>query len=147
MIMLPIRKYSGQSWFPSLFNDFFVSDWMVKVNTSAPAVNVVESDEDYKIEIAVPGLSKDDLSINLTEQNELVVSMEKKDEVKEEDKKNKKFLRREFSYAKFQQSLLLPNDVDKERISASVNDGVLIIDLPKHTPDEKAKFNRSIEIK
>ncbi|MBO5880455.1 MAG: Hsp20/alpha crystallin family protein [Paraprevotella sp.] len=145
--MLPIRKLNGQNWFPDLFNDFFVSDWMVKVNTSAPAVNVVESDDDYKVEVAVPGLNKDDFSINLTDRNEMVITMEKKNEVKEDGKKNKKFLRREFSYAKFQQSMLLPNDVDKERIAASVVDGVLIIDLPKHTPEQNEKINRVIEIK
>ena len=76
--MLPIRKLNGQNWFPDLFNDFFVSDWMVKVNTSAPAVNVVESDDDYKVEVAVPGLNKDDFSINLTDRNEMVITMEKK---------------------------------------------------------------------
>ena len=73
--------------------------------------------------------------------------MEKKDEKKDEDKKNKRYLRQEFSYTQFEQTLVLPEDVDKEKISASVNDGVLTIDLPKRTPEEKAKVNRMIEIK
>lgn len=145
--MLPVRKYNAQTWFPNLFNDFFVSDWMVKMNASTPSVNVIESEDDYKVEIAVPGLSKEDFTINVTDRNELVIAMERKNDVKEDDKKNKKFLRREFSYAKFQQTLLLPDDVDKERIAASVNDGVLTIDLPKHSEEEKAKSNRMIEIK
>ena len=75
-----------------------------------------------------------------------MISMEKKNETKEEDKKNKRYLRREFSYAKFQQSLVLPDDVEKDRISANVTDGVLTIDLPKRTPEEKAKVNKVIEI-
>ena len=72
--------------------------------------------------------------------------MEKKSENKEEDKQNKKYLRREFSYAKFEQSLVLPDDVEKDRISANVTNGVLTIDLPKRTPEEKAKINKVIEI-
>ena len=67
-------------------------------------------------------------------------------ELKEEDKKNKRYLRREFSYAKFQQALVLPDDVEKDKISANVSDGVLNITLPKRTPEEKAKVNRVIEI-
>ena len=72
--------------------------------------------------------------------------MEKMYEVKEEDKKNKRYLRREFSYAKFLQALVLPDDVEKDKISANVSDGVLNITLPKRTPEEKAKVNRVIEI-
>ena len=123
-----------------------ISLWMVKANVTAPAINVIESDKDYKVEVAAPGMTKDDFNIHLSEDNELVITMEKKNETKEEDKENKKYLRREFSYSKFQQSLVLPDDVEKERISANVSDGVLTIDLPKRTPEEKAKVNRVIEI-
>lgn len=72
--------------------------------------------------------------------------MEKKSENNEKDKDNKKYLRREFSYSKFQQSLYLPDNVDKDKISANVADGVLTIDLPKYSQEEKAKVNRVIEI-
>ena len=78
--------------------------------------------------------------------NELVITMEKKNESKETEKDNKKYLRREFSYSKFQQAFVLPEDVEKEKINATVNDGVLTIELPKRTPEEKAKVNRVIEI-
>ena len=91
-------------------------------------------------------MTKDDFNIHLSEDNELVITMEKKNETKEEDKGNKKYLRREFSYSKFQQSLVLPDDVEKDKIGATVNNGVLTIDLPKRQPEEKAKVNRSIEI-
>ena len=137
--MMPSRKYYNQNWLPSFFNDFFDNDWMTKANATAPAINVIESESDYKVEVAAPGMTKDDFQIHLSEDNELVISMEKKNETKEEDKKNKRYLRREFSYAKFQQSLVLPDDVEKDRISANVTDGVLTIDLPKRTPEEKAK--------
>ena len=140
------RKYNNQKWLPSFFNDFFDNDWMPRMNATAPAINVIESDKDYKVEVAAPGMTKDDFNIHLSEDNELVITMEKKNESKEEDKENKKYLRREFSYSKFQQSLVLPDDVEKDKIAANVNDGVLTIDLPKRTPEEKAKVNRVIEI-
>ena len=143
--MMPVKR-NNQSWWPSAFNDFFDTDWMVRANATAPAINVIESDKDYKVEVAAPGMTKEDFNIQLRDENELVISMEKKQESKEEDKDNKKYLRREFSYTKFEQALVLPEDVEKDKISASVNDGVLTIDLPKRTPEEKTKENKTIEI-
>ena len=144
--MMPIRKYNNQNWLPSIFNDFFDNDWMVKANATAPAINVIENEKDYKVEVAAPGMTKDDFNIHLGDDNELVITMEKKNESKEEDKENKKYLRREFSYSKFQQAFVLPDDVEKDKISANVTDGVLTIELSKRTPEEKAKVNRVIEI-
>ena len=142
--MMPTRKYYNQNWLPSIFNDFFDNNWMEKANATAPAINVVESDKDYKVEVAVPGMTKEDFNIHLGDENELVISMEKK--VENEDKENKKYLRREFSYTKFQQSLYLPDNVDKEKITANVANGVLTIELPKYSQEEKVKINRVIEI-
>lgn len=144
--MIPVRKYNNQNWLPSIFNDFFDNNWMVKTNATAPAINVIESEKEYKVEVAAPGMTKDDFNIHLGEDNELVITMEKKNENQEEDKENKKYLRREFSYTKFQQALILPEDVEKDNISASVSEGVLTIDLPKRQPEEKAKISRQIEI-
>lgn len=144
--MTPIRKNYNQNWLPSIFNDFFDNEWMVKANATAPAINVLESDTDYKVEVAAPGMTKEDFNIHLSEDNELVISMEKKNETKEENNNNRKYLRREFSYSKFEQALVLPDDVEKDKISANVTDGVLTVDLPKRTPEEKAKINRVIEI-
>lgn len=147
---MPARR-SNQTWLPSIFNDFFDNDWMVKANATAPAINVIESDTEYKVEVAAPGMTKDDFQIHINEDNDLVISMEKKTENTEgDDKENKKesrYLRREFSYSKYQQTLILPNDVDKEKIDATVNDGVLTIELPKRTQEEKEKATKVIEIK
>ena len=142
--MTPIRKYNSQNWLPSIFNDFFDNDWMVKANATAPAINVIENEKEYKVEVAVPGMTKDDFKIQLSDNNELVISMEKKNETKEGEEK--KYLRREFSYSKFEQALVLPDDVDASKIGANVQDGVLNITLPKLAPEEKAKVNRMIEI-
>lgn len=144
--MTPSRRNYSQEWLPSIFNDFFDNDWMVKANATAPAINVIESDTDYKVEVAAPGMTKEDFNIHLSEDNELVISMEKKTENNKEDKQNKKYLRREFSYTKFQQALVLPDDVEKDKINANVTNGVLTIELPKRTPEEKAKINKVIEI-
>ena len=143
---MPIRKYYNQNWLPSIFNDFFDNDWMERTNATAPAINVVESDKDYKVEVAAPGMTKDDFQIHLGDDNQLIISMEKKTENEDKNKDNKKYLRREFWYTKFSQSLYLPENVDKDKISANVADGVLTIDLPKYSEEEKAKINRVIEI-
>ena len=142
--MTPIRKYNSQNWLPSIFNDFFDNDWMVKANATAPAINVIENEKEYKVEVAAPGMTKDDFKIQLSDNNELVISMEKKNENKEGEEK--KYRRREFSYSKFEQALVLPDDVDASKIGANVQDGVLNITLPKLAPEEKAKVNRMIEI-
>ncbi len=147
--MMPVRR-SNQTWLPSIFNDFFDNDWMVKANATAPAINVIESDKDYKVEVAAPGMTKEDFKIHINEDNDLIISMEKKTESTEGDKEGKKesrYLRREFSYSKFQQTLILPDDVDKDKIDAKVNDGVLTIELPKRTPEDKEKAAKVIEVK
>lgn len=143
--MLPIARLNNQIGFPALFNDFFDNDWMIKANATAPSVNVLEDDKEYKIEIAAPGMDKEDFNIRLENNDELVVRMEKKNE--KEQKDGKKYLRREFSYTHFEQSFTLADDIDRDHISADVNNGVLNICLPKLTENEKAKVCRAIEIK
>lgn len=59
--MMPVRK--SQNWLPGIFNDFFGNEWMEKANSTSPAINIIESEKDYKVEIAAPGLTKDDFSI------------------------------------------------------------------------------------
>ena len=130
----------------SIFNDFFDNDWMVKANATAPAINVFETEKEYKVELAAPGMTKEDFNVHIDEENNLVISMEKKTENKEE-KKEGRYLRREFSYSKFQQTMILPDDVDKEKISAQVENGVLNIDLPKFSEQEKEKAKRFIDVK
>lgn len=136
----------NQTWLPSIFNDFFDNDWMEKANATAPAINVTESDANYTVEVAAPGMTKDDFNIHIDEENNLIIKMEKKSENKEEDK-GKRYLRREFSYSKFQQAMILPDDVDKEKISAAVNNGVLDITLPKIAKENLPQLVRDIEIK
>ena len=142
--MTPMRRYE-QNWLPEIFNDFFANDWMTRTNATAPAINVIEDDKDYKVEVAAPGMNKEDFKVNVTDDNYLVLTMEKKNESKDEDKK-RKYLRREFSYHKFEQSLALPEDVNKDEIKAAVNDGILTIDIPKMKVAEKQAAVKQIEI-
>ncbi len=140
---MPVRR--TQNWLPSIFNDFFDNDWMERANATAPAINVIESENDYKIELAAPGMTKKDFNVHIDEDNNLVIAMEKKEQKKEE-KKNSRYLRREFSYSKFQQTMILPNDVEKDKITAQVEDGVLTVDIPKRN-EEATKIQKCIEVK
>ena len=142
--MMPVRR--TQNWLPSIFNDFFGNDWMVKASATAPAINVFETEKEYKLELAAPGMTKDDFNVHIDENDNLVICMEKKSDNKEE-KKDGRYLRREFSYSKFQQTMILPENVDKEKIAATVEHGVLNVTLPKLSEEEVKKPNRQIEIK
>ncbi|WP_297242342.1 Hsp20/alpha crystallin family protein [uncultured Prevotella sp.] len=132
-------------WMPEEFNDFFDTDFMPRVNATAPVINVKESEKDYTVELAAPGLTKDDFTVNVDNDGNLHIKIENKSNKKEEDKKSH-YLRREFSYSKYEQTLLLPDDVEKEKIAATVNNGVLTVDLPKIEKKEE-KTARQIEIK
>lgn len=144
--MLPTMYSNNNNWIPSIFNDFFADPWVPsKIAGTAPAINVSEDNKEYKVEVAAPGMTKDDFKINVAN-DELVISMEKKTDSKDEEK-DKKYLRREFSYSKFEQHLTLPDNVERDNISAGMNDGVLTIDIPKMTEEEKAQEMHYIEIK
>jgi len=144
--MLPTMYSNNNNWIPSIFNDFFADPWVPsKIAGTAPAINVSEDNKEYKVEVAAPGMTKDDFKINVAN-DELVISMEKKTDSKDEEK-DKKYLRREFSYSKFEQHLTLPDNVERDKISAGMNDGVLTIDIPKMTEEEKAQEMHYIEIK
>lgn len=136
----------NQNWLPSIFNDFFDNAWMERTNATAPAINVIEHEHDYCIEVAAPGMTKEDFSIQIDDDDNLVISMEKKEEKKEEQK-NGRYLRREFSYSKFRQAMILPDDVDRNKISARVNNGVLDVELPKLPAEAKEAKVTNIEIR
>ena len=127
--MLPVRR-TTDSWLPDIFNDFFDNSWMNRPTYTAPAINVIENEIEYDVELAAPGLDKEDFKIHVDADNNLHIEMEKKSDNKEE-KKHGRYLRREFSYEKFQQTLLLPDDVDAEKIEARMEKGVLNVHLPK----------------
>ncbi len=126
--MLPLMRRTND-WMPNVFNDFFDTDFMPKINATAPAINVIETEKDYKVELAAPGMKKDDFTVHINNEGNLSIKMESKKE--NEQKEKGRYLRREFSYSKYEQTLILPDDVEKDKISAKVTDGVLTITLPK----------------
>lgn len=144
--MLVARR--NQNLVPSLFNDLL--DWnnwnscmWDEPQHKTPKMNVSESEKAYELELCVPGLKKEDLNISIDPDNNLVVEM-----VQEEksDDKQKKYLRHEFSRMQFKQIMSLPDNVKKEDIKARVNDGILYIDLPKITEQEKKALSQTIKI-
>lgn len=143
--MVPARK--NQNWLPSIFNDFFGNEWLERPNATAPAVNIIENEDDFCIEVAAPGMTKEDFKVDITPDNELVISLEKRNQEQEEGKKKGTYLRREFSYSQYQQSLLLPDNIERENISARMEHGVMTIVIPKRKESEVAAASRRIEIK
>ena len=89
--MLPVRRTSN-GWLPEIFNDFFDTSWMERANYTAPAINVIENEKAYEVEIAAPGLTKGDFKIQLDGEGNLLIDMEKKAENKEEKKQKQKLL-------------------------------------------------------
>ena len=140
MIMLPVFK---NSWFPTVFDDFMNSDFMPRANSTAPAVNVKESEKEYTMELAAPGIKKEYCRVGINEEGNLTVAIENECEHKQEDKHHH-YLRREFSYSNYDQNSALPDDVARDKISAKVEDGILTITMPKMEPKEKV--TKAIEI-
>ena len=137
---------------PSLFDDFLgrdLSDWLTtnfpERNSSVPAVNIKETDREFTLEMAAPGMDKKDFNIEL-EDNVLTIGSEKKNEIEESDKKGNYF-RKEFNYHSFQRSFSVPeNLVDVDKIQANYKNGLLIIKLPKldvkiTNPSRQIKIN------
>jgi HSP20 family protein len=124
--------------FDSIFNDTFFSDRMV---ARVPAVNISESENNYHVELAAPGLKKDDFKLNL-ERNQLTISVE---QTAEQNDEQKNYSKREYSYSSFVRSFTLPESADHAKIEASYNDGILRIDIAKR--EEAKAIRRQIEIK
>ncbi|MBR4988766.1 MAG: Hsp20/alpha crystallin family protein [Bacteroidaceae bacterium] len=167
-----LMKRGGQTWIPSIFNDFFNNDILVRNSSTVPAINVIEREKEYKVEVAAAGMRKEDFKIHIDSDNDLTITMEKncncetkngKECCCEDDKKNMeeckdskcdtdkcedkgRYLRREFSYTRFQQTLILPDDADTEKIEAKVKHGVLKIHIPKKAKTGENKIDRIIAI-
>ena len=146
--MLPARRFN----LPDIFNYFFDNGGIERINAKTPAINVIEGENTYKIEIATPGMTKDDFKIHLNRDGNLVVEVEKKnccckDKEEGKEKKECKYLRKEFSYSRFTQTLLLPDNADKDAIEARVENGILYVNVPKLQKPKVEEERKVIEIK
>ncbi|KAF0202431.1 MAG: HSP20 family [Bacteroidetes bacterium] len=143
--MLPILK-KDRTFFPSIVDEFFGRDFLPNIfefqtGINMPSVNIVEGKNDFRIEVAAPGLQKDDFKINL-DNNVLTISSEKEEKQEEKDER---YMRREFSYTSFRRSFSLPQTVEADKISANHSNGVLSISIPKKE-EAKIKPAKQIEI-
>lgn len=141
------RKAAVAPSIESMFNEFFNNDFPVSFRNGqvqkSPAVNVVETKDGYRLEVAAPGLGKEDFEVKL-DKDQLTISA-KKAENKSEENKEERYTRREFSYLEFKRSFHLPETVDANSIKASYENGVLNVTLEKK-PEAKPQPARVIEI-
>ena len=138
--MLVTRR--NQDFMPTLFNELM--NWN-DTTYSTPRMNIMETKDNYKLELCIPGLTKDDVKLSIDTEGNLVVEMNK--ETKNEKKNEEmRYLRHEFSVEHFRQTVMLPEDIHKEQISAKVENGILDIIIPKVTVEEKKQAVQTIEI-
>lgn len=137
--------------FPTFFDDFFARDFFdwndrnfAKMGSTLPAVNLKETDKNFMIDLAAPGMKKNDFKIEM-QNGILTIKSEKKEEFEEKDKEGN-FLRKEFSYESFTRSFTMPENIREDEIVASYNDGILHIKIGKKEP--KAVITpKAIEVK
>ena len=145
--MLLVRRNNDFDWLNNWFDDtFFNTPVMAPTTTTAPAVNVKEDNKQYVMEVAVPGLKKEQVNMSIDKDGYLTLSIENKNEQKDENKKEH-YLRREFSYTSYRQSYALPDNVNADKIEANVADGVLKVVLPKVEKKEEKEDVKHIEVK
>lgn len=130
--------------FPTFFDEFFTDRWpmFAREKIVTPAVNIKEYEGGYHVEVAAPGLHKEDFKLSV-EGNWLTISAERKEEKKEE---KGKYTRQEFSYSSFKRTFELPVNVLADKIDATYKDGVLIIDLPVQVSKKESKPEKLIAI-
>ena len=140
--MLVTRR--NQDFMPTLFNELM--NWN-DTSYSTPRMNIMETKDNYKLELCIPGLTKEDVKLNIDAEGNLVVEMVKENKnEKKENKEEMRYLRHEFSVEHFRQTVMLPDDIHKENISAKVENGILDIVIPKVTVEEKKQAMQTIEV-
>ncbi len=144
--MLPAKRINGQNWLPDFFTDFLEGNSLTRFGGSSPAMNVIEDDKSYNIELAAPGMCKKDFDIHISKEGNLVIEMERKCEEKG-CKREGKYLRKEFSYTKFHQTLALPENADRDSIGAEVKNGILYVNIPKLQNMKEENEKKIVEVK
>lgn len=125
------------------FNGILDENWMVRANATVPALNVTEKERSYELELAAPGMTKENFNLTLDADGDLVIKMEKHAAADKEDTAEKgRILRREWNYTKFQRTMVLPENADRDKIEAKVENGVLSVSIPKveKAPEEETRL-------
>ncbi len=143
------RRNSMFPGFSRMFDDFFnteMVDWsnnnFSSTNTTLPAVNIKETEDEFTVQVAAPGMEKKDFTIEVNDGNLVIASQR---EYRNEEKDGERFTKREFSYQSFQRSFILPDSVDQEKIKAKYNEGILHVHIPKKA-EAKPKPAKLIEV-
>ena len=140
--MLVTRR--NQDFMPTLFNELM--NWN-DTTYSTPRMNIMETKDNYKLELCIPGLTKEDVKLSIDAEGNLVVEMVKENKSeKKENKEEMRYLRHEFSVEHFRQTVMLPEDIHKDQISAKVENGILEIVIPKVTVEEKKQAMQTSEV-
>jgi HSP20 family protein len=146
MNLIKFDPFHRNQYVPTVFDSFFngsIGDMMGSdFATTMPSVNVIETESGYNVEIAAPGLTKEDFKINL-DKNRLTISAEKS---ARNETKEGKVTRREFNYSSFSRSFMLPKSVEKDNITAKYENGILLLSVPKKAEIVQEEKSRTIEI-
>ena len=141
---MTMMRFNPHSELADLFDDLFGNQKKEKMERRqydcSPATNILETNEDFKLQVAIPGVKKEDVKIDL-EKNILNISSEKKAE--ETTNENEKYTRQEFAYGTFCRSFTLPETIDIDKIKAEVKDGILTVVLPKK---EETRISKQISV-
>lgn len=145
-----LSKRHSNSWVPSIIDSFINDPFFAPMernyqmrHISSPAVNIIGDDKKYELEIAAPGMSREDFKISIEKGDEIVISLEKKEQ---KDNEGKNYIRHDFSYAAWKQIFTIPDDVEADAVTAEMTDGVLHVMLPKKEADRVTPESRLIEI-
>ena len=155
--MVPAKRNFHAHCFPNIFNDFWGSEWAEHHRSTVPAVNIIDQEDCYRVEVAAPGMTKKDFKVQINSENEMLIELEHHDELHDEphgeshdehshDEKEPTYLRREFSYSHYRQRLLLPENIDRKAIQAHVKHGVMTILIPKQKHEERNEKMEQIAI-
>lgn len=144
---MTLVKRTNSDWLPTMLNDMFQTDWLggtanePTFGMNVPAVNIKDREDSFLVELAAPGKKKEDFKLELDNDMLKISSEEKQESVSE----NEKFTRKEFGYKAFERAFTLPETVDNGKISASYEDGILKVEIPKKE-EAKPAPKRLIEI-
>lgn len=141
---MKLIRWNNEPNFSELMNSFFENEndnFFSKRHFNVPATNIVENENSFELELAVPGMKKEDFKIDV-ENNMLTISSEKQEE---KEVNNKNYTRKEFVYGSFSRSFVLPKSIDPDKINAEYKNGVLCLNLPKKE-EETLKVKKQIQI-
>ncbi len=147
--MLQIQN-RNQNWLPSIFDEFFFGDKLQSNFAAVPMTNIIENDKQFQIQVQASGFAKEEASISLSGDRIEISLLHKeennKDNTPSKDSNGERYIRHEFISRNYKQSYVIPEDVDREKITASLENGILNVTLPKLELKQEENLVRQISI-